>query len=804
MFALAVLLLWAFFAQCVTSMVVKSPTVDEQIHLTRGYVYLEMGDLRFKIGHPILVNALNAVPVWALADLTIPTDHPSWQNGRWSVFTDHFIWRSGNPVTEIFFLGRWVTVVIGLLGAATVFRWAREWFGSRAGLLSLTLFVFDPNMLAHSRLVTDDVAVAVFALVAAYGMWRYFVTRWWSFLLLSGLAFGWAQGAKFSAAVLVPVFFLLAPWWSGGRQTAPLPFRKRLVGAWGAVLVILFLAGLFLWTGYGFDFGYLEQVSLPFPVPAPDYFDDLLWQSRYFGREHRAFLMGRISPTGWWYYDLVTLALKAPLPLLGLSVVTVVCSLRCRSSHWELLIPVALFVAAAMYSPLDIGFRYLLLLLPILYVYISQLVDAAWGTERAQSPLSRLYIALLLASIAWLALGTLAVSPHYLAYFNELAGGPDGGYRYLVDSNLDWGQDLPGLRTWQVAHADQPLKLSYFGTAHPSYYDLNFEPLPTWDPAPEQGNLYTRTFYPHAPAPGVYAISATNLQGVVLRDPETFAWFRDKHPFAKAGYSIFLYRVEPTGPPVDVALAGLQVDELAPETFSSFGTNDVRLRWFDASTSLILPSEPGWFVAPDIVGLSAWGWDTTHPCTTTAGQACRLYPPDPAAHAAAVTRAEHLTATSQAGRCQAPVPSSDAEISPLALPVDLGGQLEFLGYEPPDDDITTPVCDLQFGACNILTVWRVIAPPDGPRAIFVHLLAPDGQVAAQWDGLDVPVEGWRVGDTILQTVSFGLPPDLPPGRYWLQTGVYDPATMVRLPVLAEGATRADRILLEAVNVGELP
>ena len=107
---------------------------------------------------------------------------------------------------------------------------------------------------------------------------------------------------------------------------------------------------------------------------------------------------------------------------------------------------------------------------------------------------------------------------------------------------------------------------------------------------------------------------------------------------------------------------------------------------------------------------------------------------------------------------------------------------------------------MQSATCDIVTAWRVTAPPDGPRAIFVHLLAPDGQVAAQWDGLDLPVQGWREGDVMLQMASLDLPSNLPPGQYWLQTGVYNPATMERLRVWVDGAPIADRILLSPMEV----
>jgi len=821
--SLVIFLLWAFFAQAVTSMVIKSPTVDEQAHLMRGYLYLELGDLRFKIGHPILANALNAFPLWALTDLSLSTDDAAWSEGRWGPFSDHFIWRPGNNVDLIFFLSRLVTVALGMLFAALVFRWARQLWGGWpfpapalqtgarppgrggwGGIVALALFVFDPTIVAHSRLTTDDIAVSLFYFAATYGLWRYLETDRPRDLVLTGVAFGLAQGCKFSALLLIPVFVVVVGLWpflrapsTGSSDRRAAGRRRWLLCHAVGLLAIFAIGGLMLWAAYRFDFRPLP--GWPLPVPAAAYFEDLIWERLYFGRGGYVFLCGNYSATGWWYYFLVAFALKSPLPamlLLGTALV----SLRNpppspRGGRREvprlmaLLLPAFVYFLSTLVVSLDIGYRLFIPVLPYLYVLAGRL-----------AALAKKYRCLLLVGmLTWSALIAWWIHPHYLAYFNALAGGPDNGWRYLVDSNLDWGQDLPTLRDIVERRNLGRIKLSYFGTAHSSYYGLDFEPLPTWEPTPEQGNPFTHTYYPHDPAPGVYAISATHLQGVVM-DPDkwdTYAWFRDRPPFAKAGYSIFLYQVEPTGPPVDVALSGLQVDEFTPETFAAFGSNDVRLRWFDAHTSLVIPSHPGWYAvlgADDTSGLGAWGWDITCPCTTTAGQTGRLYPPDPAAHAAAMTRIEHLTAASHAWRSPALVPSSDEQTSPLALPINLGDQLQFLGYELPNSP--TP----QLPNCQLLTVWRVTAPPDGSRAIFVHLLTPAGRVAAQWDGLHVAVEGWREGDTILQVASFDLPADLPPGQYWLQTGVYNPTTMERLPVLVGGTTVTDRILLSSVEV----
>jgi hypothetical protein len=249
----------------------------------------------------------------------------------------------------------------------------------------------------------------------------------------------------------------------------------------------------------------------------------------------------------------------------------------------------------------------------------------------------------------------------------------------------------------------------------------------------------------------------------------------------------------------------LQVDELAPETFSSFGSNDVRLRWFNGRTSLVIPAQPSWYVVVDEEGgdeMAEWGWEVPVSCATVDGRGCRLYPPDAEAHAGALDRVEELSAGAQAWHSAELVPALEGgsgAVSALALPVDVGGQVEFLGYAGQGEVGQPAACFAKRG-CKILMAWRVTAPVEEPRTIFVHLLTEEGEVAAQWDGLDVPVEGWREGDVIVQAASFEVPNGLPSGRYWLQTGVYDPRTMERLPVMVEGVSIADRILLSPVEV----
>jgi hypothetical protein len=140
----------------------------------------------------------------------------------------------------------------------------------------------------------------------------------------------------------------------------------------------------------------------------------------------------------------------------------------------------------------------------------------------------------------WQLVGTLRVHPHYLAYFNELVSGPENGYKYLVDSNLDWGQDLKGLGAYLKAQRIDQVELSYFGTADPAYYGIHYTCLPSFgilskDKCPIESGFQDRA--------GVFAVSATHLQGVYLDDPYTFDWLKEREPEAVIGHSIFVYRV---------------------------------------------------------------------------------------------------------------------------------------------------------------------------------------------------------------------------------------------------------------------
>jgi hypothetical protein len=138
----------------------------------------------------------------------------------------------------------------------------------------------------------------------------------------------------------------------------------------------------------------------------------------------------------------------------------------------------------------------------------------------------------------------IGIHPHYLAYFNELIGGPDNGYRYLVDSNLDWGQDLKGLGLYMRERNIEKVHLSYFGAADPHNYGIRYEWMPSYYLPNDYLNDKGQITPFRIPDSGIVAISATNLQNLYFTDKTFYDWLKRYDPVEKIGYSIFIYDLD--------------------------------------------------------------------------------------------------------------------------------------------------------------------------------------------------------------------------------------------------------------------
>ena len=546
----------------------ESVTADEILHITGGYFYDRDGDFRLQPENGVLPQRWAALPLWLDGAPSPPLDNNIyWRTSDASVIGHQLFYETGHDHWPALMAARAMMVMFSAGTGLLVFCWARALFGTAAGFLALIFFALCPNILAHAALATSD-TVAVFFLLAAVGsFWRHLRAPTPANGALSAIVFGLAWVAKYSAALLLPMFALLLVWRvatahdAGERRRWLLRTPLTILGHGAA-------ATLIIWAFYDFRFS-----AFAASVPPADHFIvpwervlpaiglqgravefcrswKLLPEAFLYGyawviesvQARAAFLAGAYSTTGWVSFFPLACLWKTPLALLvatgcGLGVVLRRWVKNRRAIGHDLLAIAPLLVLFAVYwafsltSKLNIGHRHILPTYPVLFILAGGLAAPGVFTGRWRLVLPA---ALVLGQAA----ANARVAPHYLAYFNEIAGGPDEGYRHLVDSSLDWGQDLPGLKAWLDSHAGgEPVFLSYFGTGEPAYYGLHVHRLPFFN------NFKIPVYYTPLTA-GVYCISATMLEQVYspVRGPWTvdlekeFQQLRSLEP-AFAGYT---------------------------------------------------------------------------------------------------------------------------------------------------------------------------------------------------------------------------------------------------------------------------
>ncbi|MGD8894506.1 MAG: glycosyltransferase family 39 protein [Acidobacteriota bacterium] len=552
----------------------NAATFDEGTHLPAGYTHLTLGDHRLNPEQPPLVKLLAAAPLLAV-DPVVRTDHVAWTSARQWEFGRRFLyaWNDGD---RLLFLGRLPIVGLTLALLAAVFVRTRRLAGPTAAAIALGLAVLSPDLLAHGNLVTTDLALALFVFLAVAAFGRLLERATWGRLAATGLAVGAALATKFSGFVLGPVLIALGAIAVGGGRPLELalvaPSRTVSGRLQKARVVLAFLVAiaatalLVIWASYGF-----RRALSPDPViraelrtalekppggaweraiaatadvglVPEDYARGLLFVLEH-SEGRPTFLCGRLSDHGFPLYFLATFLFKTPIPLLVLVLLALgrIPLLPPRTAVF-LWVPVVIYLGFALGRTLQIGHRHLLPVLPFLFVAAG---EAAGALIRWRRPVGVAVVGLL---GAWYAAGTLSNHPYHLAYFNEAAGGPANGWTILVDSNLDWGQDLKRLKAWMSARGVGKVKLSYFGSADPAYYGIDCERLPGYS-APHPPRVI-REIHPG----DVVAVSATNLQGVYL-DPEDrplMERLRRLEPIGRAGRSILIYRADFAWPPPEV------------------------------------------------------------------------------------------------------------------------------------------------------------------------------------------------------------------------------------------------------------
>jgi MFS family permease len=560
--------------------------VDEVPHIGAGYSYLVKQDMRLNPEHPPLAKDLAAIPLLFLNLNQDAFQSKFWQtdvNGQWE-FGRRLIFNSGNDADLIRHLARLPMLLFFILSAVLLFKWARKLYDDRAAIIALTLFSFSPTIIAHSRFVTTDMAALFGVLAATYFFINYLKSRTIKNFVIAGLVFGVALLCKFSTILLAPFFILLA---------LIFPARGRLKTAAFTLLIFVIGVVVILWPVYYFHtFNYpperqqqdtehiltsvYRQINAPLALvvrasaqpllrPLAQYSLGLLRVTHQTTEPHNIFFMGDVLLRGSHLYFPTVYFLKEPLPFWGLAIIALfflVWQFRKPMTGWgrevkdffqnhfeecAMILWLIIYWTVSIRGSLNIGVRHLLPVYPFAILLVSGqmarlLKKSQFQNLKSQVPKFVIWI-LTFGLLGWYVVENICVYPYYLTYFNQAAGGPSGGYRYVTDSNLDWGQDLIRFSDWVKENNIHKIEFDYFGWADQSYYlDSNFEWL--W----REKYSGAEDFKARNKSDGWLAVSITYLQetqGPVERPQyPNYLWLKSYQPVTIIGHSIFVYRIK--------------------------------------------------------------------------------------------------------------------------------------------------------------------------------------------------------------------------------------------------------------------
>jgi len=561
----------------ITSFKRENPTVDEPVHLLSGYSILKWGDYRANPEHPPLAKTWAALPLLFLNINQGQPPAPYWDliptDGTLALHTVNaavqlfFVENDGDTV---FFYAKLMMVAVGIVLGLFVFRWSKELFGLSGAIAALGFYTLDPNILAHSSLVHTDIPFTAQFFIGSYFFWRALQRLEYADISLAALCLGLAVITKWAYTVMLFTWVVLvigriyssAPLVGSVLGTTDIQSRWKktgiLVGLLGGMIMTAYV---FIWIAYGFRYAAIPGGGTQLPMEqqlANAHFIRPLVEflTRYhvfpeawiyghldifqqLGRDTYLFGENRIG-AGFWLYFPVAFLVKTPLPTILVLSAALLCWLFQRDKKplgIFLLVPVIIYFGLAVCSRMNIGLRHVLPIYPFLFVLTGGTAAKLWQSQK-----KALRAVPVLAAV-WMMVSTLFAWPDYLSFFNEAIGGSRNGYKVLLDSNLDWGQDIKGLKRWMDVQHVPRIQFLYFGiynAAVPRSYGINADFLPgSWvanDALVREGRAL----------PNYLAISVNHLYGYFRRtgDEEFVKPFRQLAPVARIGQSIWIYQMD--------------------------------------------------------------------------------------------------------------------------------------------------------------------------------------------------------------------------------------------------------------------
>lgn len=537
-----------------------SQTWDEANHIYTGYRAWIHRDHGLNPEHPPMLKLIAAAPLLSMP-LTTPIVGDRYFKEEAFLGGKDFLYK--NDADKILLRARLAAAIVTLLLAVVVYVATKEMFGTGAAFIALGLLTFDPNLLAHGALVTTDAGLACFMFAAVYAFYRFVKAPSILRLVIAGVAVGLVLAVKHTGFLILPILLALAVCEAvryainARAETGALHKTIKLAGSLMAITVI---GVALLWAFYGFRYA-ARPDGLQLVPSLADYVQGLkpheswaistlargrvLPESYLYGladvrltaNYYTSFVLGKVYAHGVWFYFPLAFLIKSTLGFLALLLVSLIAIVTRKVNHAReilfLVIPVVIYLIVAVTVGMNIGVRHIV----VVYVFLSVLIGgAAWALIRRNKKWAYVVGALLLIH----ALSSLRTFPTYIAYSNELWGGPAHTYKYLTDSNSDWGQQLKSLKTYLDQRRVKDCWFVYFaaGVVDTKYYGIPCKGMPTIT------TLWLNEML-EVPAAidGTVVISASNLSSVEFGpgtlDP--YGQFKKMTPTAVIDNGIFVF-----------------------------------------------------------------------------------------------------------------------------------------------------------------------------------------------------------------------------------------------------------------------
>jgi len=545
----------------------NSVTYDETCFIGHGKAIFDTGYMRYMLlmDHPPLsyyINSIFLLPLKFDQSIWIP---PKTQGIECFDIGSKVLFHSGYEFKKILFVSRLPFIFLSVILAFYVLSWATQLYGIKSGIVALLLYSFNPTIIAYSGLAVSDFVMAMMIFIATYYFWKLMKEPCSKNLVLTGIFFGLAQLSKTTAILLIPLYVIIGL--TAVYKKEHKIKTKTLIKYFFVIFIITFFLIL---AFHKFQFGTfndtlppgqysekarLELSKLPFsetllfiydkvPFPTPVFFGTIGTVFYLSVQQSTGYVFGNLTDGVVWYLPVISFLLKTSLPLLIILLALLIFHKKLPKkdiiTYLSLIVPILLIFIILSNTNKMAGIRHMITIYPFIFVLASNIINIKVRKQKhfklAINILMFIYV-----------LSTILVAPFYLSYMSLLGLGPNNGWKISGGIDIDWGQNLEGLKRFMEKNNIDKIKLSYFGSVDPNYYDISYEYMPSpyfqpWDP---DYAFYLEDRYENCEErKGIMAISVTNLLNIHLVNKTCYNWLKNYEPIEKIGHSIFIYDIK--------------------------------------------------------------------------------------------------------------------------------------------------------------------------------------------------------------------------------------------------------------------